>query len=50
MQLLNDVYAHANQELYRLMASLGPSIGWRGTFEGVGGNDLPDESYQNKMI
>ncbi len=33
---LRGFYAHPNEELYRLMAALGPGIGWRGRFKAGG--------------
>ncbi len=32
IDMLYRFYAYANEELYKLMTSLGPSIGWKGRF------------------
>ncbi|KAG1654885.1 hypothetical protein FOA52_006529 [Chlamydomonas sp. UWO 241] len=32
LRSLHAFYAHANSELYKLLASIGPGIGWSGTF------------------
>ena len=34
-QAVKLYFQHPNEELYRLMESLGPSSGWRGTFESL---------------
>ena len=34
-QVVKQYFQHPNKELYRLMESLGPSSGWRGTFESL---------------